>query len=78
MDQRRARELLDDILARMSVELRTVFALHDIEGLTMAEIAETLAISPGTVASRLRRGREDFDRHVARAEARMKAGGKRP
>jgi RNA polymerase sigma-70 factor (ECF subfamily) len=55
----------------MRDDLRTVFVLHDIEGLTMAEIADALALNPGTVASRLRRAREDFNRRVTRAEARL-------
>ena len=71
VDQKRARGLLDEILERMSEELRAVFVLHDIERLTMADIAETLELKPGTVASRLRRAREDFDKRVARVEARM-------
>ena len=71
VDQKRARELLDQILARMSDELRAVLVLHDIERLTMADIALALDLRPGTVASRLRRAREDFDQRVARAEARM-------
>jgi RNA polymerase sigma-70 factor (ECF subfamily) len=74
VDQRRARELLDAILATMTVELRTVFVLHEIEGLTMAEVAETLELSPGTVASRLRRARQQFDRQVARAQSRRNEG----
>lgn len=72
VDQKRARALLDEILSHMGEELRAVFVLHDIERLTMADIAEALEIKPGTVASRLRRAREDFDKRVARAEARMK------
>lgn len=75
VDQKRARELLDEILARMSVEQRTIFVLHDIEGLTMAEIATALEISAGTVASRLRRARQQYERQVARIEARMKGDG---
>ncbi len=75
VDQKRARELLDQILARLSVEQRTVFALHDIEGLTMAEIAELLDISPGTTASRLRLARQQFNACVGRIETRMKARG---
>lgn len=63
VDRRRARELLDAILDRMTEEQRVVFALFEIEQLTMAEIAEALRIPTGTVASRLRRARE----HVASA-----------
>ena len=71
VDHKRARQLLDAILARMSDDLRAVFVLYEIERLTMAEIAETLEIKPGTVASRLRRAREDFDTRVARMEKRL-------
>lgn len=78
VDQKRARALLDEILERMNVEQRTVFVLHDIEGLTMAEIADALELSPGTVASRLRRAREDFDRRVGRVEASLETRRRTP
>lgn len=71
VDQKRARGLLDEILARMADELRAVFVLHDIERLTMAEIADALELKPGTVASRLRRARRDFDKRVKRLERKM-------
>jgi RNA polymerase sigma-70 factor (ECF subfamily) len=61
MEQREALEQIDAILERMDESLRTVFVLHEIEELTMAEIAETLQVPPGTVASRLRRAREQFE-----------------
>ena len=44
----------------MSLETRAVFVLSEIEELTMAEIAAMTNISLGTVASRLRRAREQF------------------
>jgi RNA polymerase sigma-70 factor (ECF subfamily) len=44
----------------MDLDLRTVFILYEVEEMTMAEIATVLQIPPGTVASRLRRAREDF------------------
>jgi RNA polymerase sigma-70 factor (ECF subfamily) len=59
---------LDEILVSMPHEVRTVFVLFEIEGMNLSEIAETLGIPRGTVASRLRRGREDFERRVLRAE----------
>jgi RNA polymerase sigma-70 factor (ECF subfamily) len=61
LEQREALARLDAILERMEEPLRTVFVLHEIEELTMAEIAEALAIPPGTVASRLRRAREELE-----------------
>ena len=60
LDQKRARELLDGVLAEMSFELRTVFVLYELEELSMTEIAAALRIPQGTVASRLRRARADF------------------
>ncbi len=61
LEQRQALARLDAILERMDETLRTVFVLHEIEEMTMAEIAETLDVPAGTVASRLRRARETFD-----------------
>ena len=60
LDQKRARELLDEVLGQMTLELRTVFVLYELEELSMTEIAATLRIPQGTVASRLRRARADF------------------
>jgi RNA polymerase sigma-70 factor, ECF subfamily len=69
-DQKRARELLDDLLARMPEDLAPVFVLFEIEALPTAEIAEALALPSGTVASRLRRAREWFEAEVDRVRAR--------
>lgn len=69
-EQKRARELLDHVLESMPFDLRAVFVLFELEDLTMAEIAECLELPPGTVASRLRRAREEFRTLVARIEAR--------
>jgi len=64
-DRKRARAMLDRALDRMEGDLRTVFVLHEIEEMSMAEIATTLQIPPGTVASRLRRARADFREHIS-------------
>jgi RNA polymerase sigma-70 factor (ECF subfamily) len=65
-DRKRVRERLDAILDEMPLELRSVFVLHEFEGLTMAQIAKILEIAPGTVASRLRRARVGFRSRVQR------------
>ena len=75
LDRRRARQLLDELLDAMAIEERVVFVLYEIEQLTTPEIAAMLAIPQGTVASRLRRAREDFDSRVCRLEARAKFRG---
>jgi RNA polymerase sigma-70 factor (ECF subfamily) len=74
IDRRRARQLLDEILEAMAEDVRIVFVLYEIEELTMAEIANVLEVPAGTVASRLRRARNDFNARVARLEKRMTRG----
>jgi len=53
-----------------------VFVLYEIEQLTSVEIADIVGVPAGTVASRLRRAREDFQARITRAEARRNFGGK--
>jgi RNA polymerase sigma-70 factor (ECF subfamily) len=60
LDQKRARELLDQVLETMTPDLRMVFVLYELEELSMIEISSALEIPQGTVASRLRRARADF------------------
>jgi RNA polymerase sigma-70 factor (ECF subfamily) len=75
VEQREARALLDQILEDMPFELRVVFVLFELEEMSTAEIALLLEIPSGTVASRLRRGREAFEDHVARFRARRMGRG---
>ncbi|MBL8935299.1 MAG: sigma-70 family RNA polymerase sigma factor, partial [Archangium sp.] len=46
---------------QLTDELREVFVLQEIEGLSKREAAIALGVPEGTVASRLRRARETFD-----------------
>jgi RNA polymerase sigma-70 factor, ECF subfamily len=59
-DERQAMDALSRLLDSLEDGLREVFVLYEIEELTMAAIAELLELPPGTVASRLRRAREQF------------------
>jgi len=77
LDRERARAMLDTLLEEMEVELRAVFILYELEQMTMAEIAECLDLAPGTVASRLRRARQDWQDRVARLRAQQERGGGR-
>lgn len=70
IDRKRARALLDDIIANLPDETGPVFVLYELEGMTMAEIAGVLDVPPGTVASRLRRAREHFAVCLARSTPR--------
>jgi RNA polymerase sigma-70 factor (ECF subfamily) len=78
IERRKARELLDRVLDSLEMELRAVFVLYELDGFTMAEIADALELAPGTVASRLRRAREQFETRVARLERSMRARGGGP
>jgi RNA polymerase sigma-70 factor, ECF subfamily len=69
LDRERARALLVTILDAMDLDLRAVFILHEIEQLTAGEISAAVGIPLGTVASRLRRAREEFRARVLRMEA---------
>jgi RNA polymerase sigma-70 factor, ECF subfamily len=73
LDQRRARALLDTLLSALSWDQRIVFVMFEIEGFSSPEIAEALGISRGTVASRLRLARDDFQRALCRYQARARA-----
>lgn len=58
------RRILGHVLEQLPTEQREVFILHELEEWTQAEIAELLAVPAGTVASRLRRARQAFEKHV--------------
>lgn len=66
VDRKYARRVLDRVLDALDVDLRPVFVLYELEEMTMAEIATTLSLPPGTVASRLRRARDQFQAEAAR------------
>jgi RNA polymerase sigma-70 factor (ECF subfamily) len=61
LEEREALAALDAVLSQMDDTLRTVFVLFELEEMTMATIAVALELPPGTVASRLRRAREQFE-----------------
>jgi RNA polymerase sigma-70 factor (ECF subfamily) len=63
-EQKRARQLLDAALGDLPLELRTVFVLFELEGMTTPEISELVGIPLGTAASRLRRARQAFREQV--------------
>lgn len=62
----RARSLIDHLLEGMDDDLRAVLVLHEVEEMTVPEIAVLLEIPAGTAASRLRRAREDVSARLHR------------
>ena len=69
LEQRQARQLLDAVLDRMPLELRTAFVLFELEGFAVRDIAELEDIPLGTASSRLRRAREEFSAIAKRVRA---------
>jgi len=71
-EQRRSDiELCDLALSKVDPELAEIFVLFELEELSSPEIASLLEIPLGTVASRLRRAREEFRNVFARIERTM-------
>jgi len=70
LEQARARAQVDRMLEDMDLELRIAFVLFEVERLTFTEIAELTGIPRGTVASRVRRARDDFQARIKRWAAR--------
>lgn len=66
LDQARARAIAERVLDGMELDLRVAFVLFEVEQLTFTEIAELLGIPRGTVASRVRRARDEFELRVKR------------
>lgn len=64
-----SRALLDEILDQLPLELRTTLVLYELEQMTSQEIADLAGIPRGTVASRLRKAREEFERIAKRYTA---------
>jgi RNA polymerase sigma-70 factor (ECF subfamily) len=72
----RARQKLEELLADMQLELRAPFILFELEELTVPQIAELLQLPLGTVSSRLRAAREEFQAGVRRLQAREEFAGR--
>ena len=60
LHEKRRLELLDELIGQLPEELASAFVLHELEELTRAEISQLLEVPAGTVASRLKRAREQF------------------
>jgi RNA polymerase sigma-70 factor, ECF subfamily len=66
---REARALIDRALARLSERQRTVFVLHELEGVAMSDLARALDVPLPTLYSRLGSARRQFTRAVRRLTA---------
>ena len=70
LERKQAVDFVHDFLASLSEELREVFVMMDLEGMSAPEVAHAIGEKPNTVYSRLRLAREHFERAGARLRAR--------
>lgn len=66
VESRERREVLQAALDRLSPDLREAVILRDLQDLDYAEIAQVLGVPPGTVKSRINRGRLELARVLKR------------
>ena len=80
LDAARLAAVVSKALEELPAPLRRVLVLVDIEEHTMAQVAERLALPPGTVASRLRRARAKLATAVGRVRPsrRMRVAARSP
>lgn len=69
LERQQARRVFESRLARVRKLYRDVFMLHELEELTVDQIAARLGVPSGTVSSRLRSARQELSRRSAAAEA---------
>ena len=74
LDDKQARELALRLLDELDEGQRQVFVLFEIEGLTMQQVADLTELPIGTVASRLRRAREEFQTRFERHRNSLRGG----
>lgn len=60
VEQLADQELINAALARLEPDLRTLIVLREVEQFSYEEIAATMELSAGTVASRLHRARQEL------------------
>jgi RNA polymerase sigma-70 factor (ECF subfamily) len=61
IDRLEASDLVSRLLDTLDDTKREVFVLAELEGMTMAEIAEATSTNPNTVSARLRAARAAFE-----------------
>lgn len=60
------KDLLERALSQLDPELRMIFTLREVEGLSYREIADSMEIPEGTVGSRLNRARRELQQILSK------------
>lgn len=71
LERYEASRVLAEILDALDEDRRVVFVLAEFEQLTVPEVAKALGVNVNTVYSRLRLARRDYEKHLARIQARQ-------
>jgi RNA polymerase sigma-70 factor (ECF subfamily) len=71
VERRQAQSLLTEVLASLDGEKRAVFVMHELEGMTVPDIAKVVDVPVATAYSRLRLARDQFEAAVQRVRARV-------
>jgi RNA polymerase sigma-70 factor (ECF subfamily) len=74
LDEKRACEAFYRLLSELDEDVRAIFVMYEMGGMTMNEIAKLVGLPIGTVGSRLRRAREDFKARFERHRKRLQEG----
>ena len=72
LDDKRTCEVIYRLFSELDEDVRAVFVMFEMDGMTMNEIAQALGLPIGTVGSRLRRAREDFKARFERHRKSLK------
>jgi RNA polymerase sigma-70 factor (ECF subfamily) len=70
VDRREKQELIQEALESLEPDRRAVFVMFELEGISAADISESLGTPVATTYSRLRVGREEFTAAVRRIQLR--------
>jgi RNA polymerase sigma-70 factor (ECF subfamily) len=70
--RREAEGILENLLEEIDEEKREIFVLVELEQMSVADVADTLALNLNTTHARLRAARQQFEAAVARFRAKEK------
>jgi RNA polymerase sigma-70 factor (ECF subfamily) len=70
--RKEAARILEDLLAQIDEDKREVFVLVELEQMSVADVAEALALNVNTTHARLRAARQQFESAAMRFRAREK------
>ena len=66
-DHKRELSLVESVLSTMDVEKREAFVLYELEGMSVAEVANAVGVPENTALYRLHRAREELERRLRQA-----------